>query len=60
MIATATTASKNPIRVLGGSGKLLRTAPIELVAELLESMAMLEGLFTKFYVRSASLPVGKG
>ena len=43
MIATAQTASKNPIMVLGGSGRLLRTAPGELIEVLLESMAVLDG-----------------
>jgi hypothetical protein len=60
MIATATTASKNPIRVLGGRGKLLRSAPLELVEELSEFMAVLEGRPAKVYVRSASVPVGNG
>ncbi len=60
MIATATTASKNPIRVLGGKSRPLRTAPIELFEVLLESMAVLEWRSAKFYVRTPSLPVGNG
>ena len=60
MIATAATASKKLIRVFGGSSRLLRTAPIELSAESLESMAVLEWRSAKFYVRSSSLPVGNG
>ena len=60
MITTAITASKNPIRVLGGSGRPLRAAPIELFERLLESMAVLEWRSEKFYVRTASLPVGNG
>ena len=60
MIATASTASRNPIRVLGGSGRLLRTAPIELFEGLSESMAVLEGQSAKFYVRTPILPVGNG
>jgi hypothetical protein len=60
MIATAATASKNPIRVLSGRSRLLRTAPIELVEDLLETMAVLEGRPAKFYVRTGNLPVGNG
>jgi hypothetical protein len=46
--------------VLGGRGKLLRTAPIELGDALLESMAVLDWQSAKFYVRTPSLPVGNG
>src|SRR5258707_8430924 len=60
MIATAATASKNPIRVFRGSGSLLRTTPIELLLEFVGSMAVLEWQCAKFYARTSSLPVGNG
>jgi hypothetical protein len=45
---------------LGGRGRLLRDAPLELLEELSESMSVLEWLCAKFYVRTLILPVGNG